>query len=264
MTAVTGTIAYPDGCRTDIPKSEHAMLPDQLPVPYQTVAVLFADIVGFTGLAEGLTPQTTIDLLRRYHARMADNVHAHGGTVAQYSGDAIMAIFGEPHAGTHDATNALTCAYGMLATIAHWNAKRRSRGRFPIHIGIGIHTGAVAVGKIGVERHAEQVVVGDTVNVACKLEALTRNLRTPLIVSHELVDAVTNEAQNARLLSQLQAHGLCEVPGRVGRIPIWVLPQGNEDSLMSGTRSSLSKVKLSTSHRRDQKSAHPPRSLSIR
>jgi class 3 adenylate cyclase len=225
MTAVTGTIARPDGCRTDLPRSEHSMSPDHLPVPYHTVAVLFADIVGFTGLAEGLTPAMTIDLLRRYHARMADNVRAHGGTVAQYSGDAIMAIFGEPHASAHDATNALTCAYGMLATIARWNAKRRLRGRFPIHIGIGVHTGAVAVGKIGVEHHAEHVVVGDTVNVARKLEALTRNLRTPLIVSHELVDAVTNETRDTRLITQLTAHGLCQVPGRVGRIPIWVLSE---------------------------------------
>ncbi len=189
----------------------------------ENVAVLFADIVGFTRLAEGVPPASTIDFLRRYHSRMAESVYAHDGAVAQYTGDAIMATFGVPHPGAHNATDALACGFDMLAAIARWNTKRRLRGRFPIEIGIGIHCGAVAVGEIGVERHLEQSISGDTVNVACKLEAMTRTTGTPLIVSHRLVDAVRGESHNCRILAPLIAHGRREVPGRRNQLSIWML-----------------------------------------
>ncbi len=190
---------------------------------YDGAAVLFADIVGFTGLVEGLPPDQTLDLLARYHARMAKAVYLHRGTVLQYSGDAIMAVFGVPVAGRQNATDALGCSYDMLAAIAQWNTRRRSRGRFPIDIGIGIHTGTVAVGKIGVNRHLERSVAGDTVNVARKLETMTRKTGTQLIVSVDTVTAVTREGGNDQMLAPLSQLGARVIPGRHSRMQVWTL-----------------------------------------
>lgn len=192
----------------------------------KNVAVLFADIAGFTGLSEGVSPVATLDLLRRYHARMAEAVIGHGGVVRQYSGDSILATFDAPSGEPRAATCSLACAYDMLATLACWNAKRRLRGRFPVNIGIGIHIGEVAMGEIGIGRHVEQSIAGDVVNVACKLERMTRKARQQLIVSHELFDAIEQDGGGVDLLSVLTACGDSKVPGRLNRVRIWGLHHG--------------------------------------
>ena len=198
---------------------------------YDSAAVLFADIVGFTGLVEGFPPEQTLDLLARYHARMAKAVYSHRGTVLQFSGDAIMAVFGVPVLGRQNATDALGCSYDMLAAIAHWNTRRSSRSRFPINIGIGIHTGTVAVGKIGINRHRERSIAGDTVNVARKLESMTRKTGTPLIVSVDTVIAVTREGGNDHILAPLSHLGHRAIPGRHSRIQVWSLARSTVPDL---------------------------------
>jgi adenylate cyclase len=195
-------------------------------VRIQSAAVLFADIVAFTRLAEGWSPGNTIDFLRRYQRRMAAEVFLKGGSVAQYSGDSIMAAFGAPDLTPRSASNALSCAFGMLEAIASWNAKRCARGRFPIQIGIGVHFGTVGIGSIGTDRHLEQAIVGDTVNVARKLEALTRKMGAALIASGDLLDAVSCERRGFRSVERLVPCGARTIPGRAGPIAVWVLPRG--------------------------------------
>lgn len=188
-----------------------------------TAAVLFADIVGFTSWAERVPPRTTMDFLRRYHEHMAQQVSLHGGWIVQRAGDAILAAFGTDGFFPCKATSALACGFSMLEELARWNARRGMRGRLPVQIGIGIHFGAVAIGTIGVVPRVERTIAGDTVNVACRLEEMTRTIGTRLIVSGALVEEVAHEGQETIVLQRLIDRGACAIRGRLNHIPIFVL-----------------------------------------
>jgi adenylate cyclase len=157
-------------------------------VRQQSVAVLFADIVGFTRLCEGLPPDEVIALLRAFHRRMADAVFAHDGTVEKYIGDALMATFGTPQTSASDARDAIACSETMLASLAAWNRERLAAGLPAIRMGIGIHHGEVVLGDIGDARCMEFAVLGDTVNVASHLESLCRQLGAKVVVSSALME----------------------------------------------------------------------------
>ncbi len=195
-------------------------------VSKQNVAVLFADIVGFTAIAEKQLPEEIIGLLREFHGRMARAVFAHGATVDKYIGDAIMVTFGTPHVGPRDATNALACANAMLRAVSEWNMERAAAGATPIEVGIGLHYGSAVLGDIGEERCLEYAVVGDTVNVASRLEALTRKLNTPLVISNDVVEAVRRETNNPdQALSGLARGPAANVSGRAGSVGVWTLSE---------------------------------------
>jgi adenylate cyclase len=154
------------------------------------LAVLFVDIVGFTRLSETTAPEETIALLRAFHARMQDVVFAHRGTLDKYLGDGLMATFGTPLPGPRDAAAALAAARDMAAAVRRWNGERRAQGATPIEIGIGVHWGPAVLGDIGGENRLEFATIGDTVNVASRLEALTRDLDVEIVVSGDLVRAM--------------------------------------------------------------------------
>jgi class 3 adenylate cyclase len=149
----------------------------------QTVAVLFVDIVGFTRMAEALPPEAVVRLLRQFHERMTAQIFTCGGTVEKYIGDAIFAVFGVPTASDSDAANALNCADMMLAALDRWNAERTRDGESPLAVGIGLNYGPVVLGDVGSVHSMSFTVIGDTVNTASRLQALTRTLKTPLVVS---------------------------------------------------------------------------------
>jgi adenylate cyclase len=170
----------------------------------QAVAVLFVDIVGFTRLAESLPPIALMEMLRQFHGRMADAVFQHEGTVDKYIGDALMATFGTPHPGPRDASNALACARAMAASVAVWNDERQVAGQEPIRVGIGAHFGPVVLGDIGSERTLEFAVVGDTVNVASRLEGLTRALQATAVISEDLYLQADREGFEAEVLQEFE------------------------------------------------------------
>ena len=161
----------------------------------QPVVVLFADIVGFTHVSEALPAERVIELLREFHGRMSRCVFEQDGTVDKYIGDAIMATFGTPLGGPDDGSRALACARAMVASVAEWNRERWAEGFSPIQIGIGLHYGPAVLGDIGGERRLEFTVVGDTVNVASRLEGLTRTLGVDVAISDELADRVEEEGR---------------------------------------------------------------------
>ena len=191
----------------------------------QHAAVLFADIVDFTRLSETLGPEGTIAFLREWHGRLGEIVFRNGGTLDKYIGDGLMATFGTPHPRRDDATRALEAALEMAAAArrpgagGERDASRRvetvpSAGAAPppdapgpsiptqVRIGIGLHFGPVVLGDIGNEHRLEFAVLGDTVNVASRLEGLTRELGVELVASRELVDRVREEGGLAvRLVS---------------------------------------------------------------
>src|SRR5437773_999409 len=184
----------------------------------QTVAVLFADIVGFTSMAERMAPEAVVAMLREYHERMTAQIFACGGTVEKYIGDAIFAVFGLPDAGSEDAVNALKCAELMITALAQWNIERRQQGEQPLAIGIGLNYGPAVIGDVGSEHSLSFTVIGDTVNTASRMQGLTRSLGTPLVVGDTLVSAVTAAPADGatELLLSLEDQGEQALRGRSG------------------------------------------------
>ena len=162
----------------------------------ENVAVLFADIVGFTAYADGRSPAEVIGTLRRFHERMEREIFRHEGTLDKYLGDGLMATFGTPFPGASDAGNALRCAQTMQGAIDDLNRERRHRGEPPIRISIGLHYGQVVLGDIGLNR-LEFAVIGTTVNAASRLESLTREFGCAIIASDDLVQRASAETSSS-------------------------------------------------------------------
>ena len=189
----------------------------------QDVAVMFVDIVGFTHMAGNQTPGEVIALLRQFHGRLEGLVFEHQGTLDKFLGDGLMATFGTPNTGPHDAANALRCGREMLAEIETWNLARKQAGAEPIKVSIGLHYGAVVLGDIGSERRLEYAVLGDTVNVASRLEVITRELGVTMVTSDDLVTAVRNDADadSIDLLTNLASAGPQQLRGRDEPVDTW-------------------------------------------
>lgn len=189
----------------------------------QRAAVLFVDIVDFTAMVESMEPERVFALLRSFHRRMCRIVFAHHGTIDKYIGDAVLATFGTPQTGPTDATNALHCAREMLQEMERWNEKRAARGAATVKVGIGIHYGPVVAGNIGDERRLEFTVIGDVVNVASRIERLTRSYAAPLIVSGDLIEAARREGDRTHeLLTAFTESRNSQVRGHRNPISIWV------------------------------------------
>jgi adenylate cyclase len=193
------------------------------PVRRQQVGVLFADIVGFTALAETMSPEDVMALLREYHGRMEREVFRHNGTLEKFIGDALLATFGVPRPSPHDATDALACARALLAELKRWNDERTAAGEQPIRIGIGVHYGPAVLGDIGSDRNMAFAVIGDTVNLGSRLQALTRELQCEAVVSSALMDALRREQGHTTIDSSLVDGGEQRIRGRDEPVHVWVL-----------------------------------------
>jgi adenylate cyclase len=187
----------------------------------QAVGVLFADLVGFTAMAEDMAPEEVMALLRAFHGRMEEEVFRHGGCLEKFIGDALLATFGIPDVGPRDATDTLACARGMLAALEAWNRERAAAGQPPLRMGLGLHYGQVVAGDIGSQRSMAFATVGDTTNVTSRLQALTRELDTSIVTSGALVAAVEREAADPALLKGLTARGSNVLRGRDTPIELW-------------------------------------------
>lgn len=137
----------------------------------QTITVLFADIRGFTAMSESENPEKIVGLLNRYFTAMSEIIFAHGGTLDKYIGDELMAIFGAPTATPQDADNAIQTAIDMQKRMGTLNKELKAEGFSPIEIGIGMNTGVATVGYIGSEQRSEYTAIGDTVNLASRLQS---------------------------------------------------------------------------------------------
>lgn len=188
----------------------------------QEVAVLFADIVGFTRYAESHTPEDVIALLRDFHAGLEEVVFAHGGTLDKYMGDGLMASFGTPAASPHDSANAIAAAFGMQERIAGLNAERSGRGQETIRLSVGVHYGAVILGDIGNVRRMEFAMLGDTVNVASRLEAATRIFDCRIIVSQRAMDAIGEASVRDGFRRRMRPHQGLMLRGRSEGADVWL------------------------------------------
>jgi adenylate cyclase len=168
-----------------------------------------------------MTPEEVMALLRAFHGRMEDEVFRHGGCLEKFIGDALLATFGVPDVGQRDATDTLACARGMLAALGAWNAERGAAGQPPLRMGLGLHYGPVVLGDIGSARSMAFATVGDTTNVASRLQALTRDLRASLVASQALVNAIERESADVALLKGLTGRGPHALRGRDASIDVW-------------------------------------------
>lgn len=157
----------------------------------QRSTILFSDVRGFTSTAEALGPRETVALLNEYFEEMVEAIFQYGGVLDKYIGDAMMALFGVPFQGARDADNAVAVANAMLRRLSALNQRRREAGRKVIDIGIGVATGDVVVGNIGSPRRMEYTVIGDSVNLASRLEGATKEYRVKVLLAQATAEALT-------------------------------------------------------------------------
>jgi adenylate cyclase len=154
------------------------------------ICVMFCDIRGFTARAEQLAPEEVITLLNEYFSALTAAIYKHGGTTNKFLGDGLLAFFGAPQPLANSEKSALEAAQDMLTSLEPLNRQLASAGKAPVAIGIGLHSGEVVLGHVGGRSHQEYTAIGDVVNIASRLEALTKELPYPVVCSSGVADAV--------------------------------------------------------------------------
>jgi adenylate cyclase len=140
----------------------------------QQITVLFADVVGFTTMSAKSHPEQVVEMLNRLFSVLTEIVFRHGGTLDKYIGDAIMALFGAPYVGDNDAQNAVNCALEMRDALVDINDDFAEIGFPRVNLSIGLNTGPATVGYIGSERRTDYTAIGDTVNLAARLQSAAK------------------------------------------------------------------------------------------
>lgn len=151
----------------------------------KTLTVLFTDLRSFTAMSEGMATAQVVPLLNAYFEEMVAVVFKHGGTLDKYLGDGLMIYFGAPLPQPDHALRAVRCAMDMLERLDALNQAHGLQGRPSLRMGIGIHTGTAVVGTMGASHRQEYTAIGSTVNLAARLEQLTKDYEFDIIVSEE-------------------------------------------------------------------------------
>jgi class 3 adenylate cyclase len=168
--------------------------------------VLFCDIRGFTALVDASSPEDIIELLNAWYTLMFDAITSHGGVVNQMLGDGLMVLFGAPHPLEDPCRNAVEAALEMIDMVAEYSAERVRLGKPGIEIGIGIATGPVIAGYTGTQDRATYTCIGETVNLAARLEQHTKVAARALLVDRATREALGDEL-HARSLGPVQLKG---------------------------------------------------------
>jgi len=173
----------------------------------QTVTILFADLRGSTALAERLGPEEVVAILNTYLRVMARAVIDAGGILDKFLGDGLMAIFGAMGDATHGADAATRAAQDLRAKLTTLNAGREARGEPVVRFGIGIHTGDVVLGAVGLPERSDYTAIGDTVNTASRMESLTKEFQVATVVSEVTAEHLDGAAPPLRPLGEAQVRG---------------------------------------------------------
>jgi adenylate cyclase len=173
---------------------------------YVDATAMFCDIRSFTSIAEAREPDETIELLNDYYTLMMDAIGGEGGVVNQIVGDGLMAIFGAPVACDDHRLRAVLAACQMVELIRLFNVEQAARGKVEIQIGVGVASGQVVAGYTGTLHRATYTCVGDTVNVAARLEAKTKELKRPILIDEDTLGGL-DESVAVEPQGELQLKG---------------------------------------------------------
>ncbi len=190
----------------------------RFPPTDKEVTILFADIRGFTTLAETMPPAETLEVLNTFIDGATHSVFNHGGTVDKYIGDCVMALFGAPLGKADDAPRAVCAAIEMVQNISSWKTDPSKQHLPEIKIGIGINTSTVLAGTVGSQDRIEYTVIGDGVNVASRVSDFTKKFNTPIILT-----AATYELLPDDLKQQCQLIGTEPLRGRATEVKCYGL-----------------------------------------
>ncbi len=206
----------------------------------QQVTILMSDLRGFTRLSRRLGPERTVAVLNRYLGRMTEVIDGCDGTINEFIGDAILVLFGAPVQGTDDAARAVTCAVAMQRALAELNDDSAELGIERLEMGIGLDTGEVVAGSIGSAQRAKYCVVGDTVNMAARIESLT-------VASQVLISASTAELIGGR--AQLEGPLRTIVKGRPEPLEVYEVRAMDGLAMPVSARDELSEVQVTATCR---------------
>jgi class 3 adenylate cyclase/GAF domain-containing protein len=175
-----------------------------------TASVLFADVRNFTGLAERLSAREAVETLNELFGELFEAVAAHDGVLDKFLGDGVMAVYGAPLSRGPDARNAVSSALAMIDALVAINARRRARGAPELQLGLGVTTGEVVAGTIGSPKRMDYTVIGDSVNLASRLQELTRDYGIDLLVCERTATLVEGRFK-VRLVDRIRVRGRANV-----------------------------------------------------
>lgn len=165
------------------------------------MTILFSDIRNFTTLSEAMTPDENFDFINRYLENMGPVIRAHNGFIDKYIGDAIMALFDDPD-------DAVRASLTMFETLERYNEARRQQGGDPVAIGIGLNTGSLMLGTIGEQHRMDGTVISDAVNLASRIESLTKTYKVGILISQFTYERLADaSAYDIRLVDTVTVKG---------------------------------------------------------
>jgi len=188
------------------------------------VTLLFSDIRNFTTMSENLPPEEVLKLLNEYFSEMIEVIFNYGGTLDKFIGDGVMVEFGAPLEDKHQELHAVLAAVHMQNRLEKLCDKWEKEGKPRLKMGVGIHTGLAVLGNIGSERRMEYTAIGDTVNVASRLERLTKKVEKPIIISKSVYDKVKDHFTFVDLKE-------VQIPGRKESIQAYSLDPHDQKDL---------------------------------
>ncbi|MFT5175403.1 MAG: PAS domain S-box-containing protein [Gammaproteobacteria bacterium] len=217
----------------------------------QTATVLFSDIRGFTAISENLGARSTVSMLNEYFTEMVEVIFQHKGILDKYIGDAIMAVFGTPFPTADDTDNAIIVANHMIKVLRILNARRRAAGDTPISIGVGISTGNLISGNIGSPKRMDYTVIGDSVNLAARLESATKYYGVAVLASESTLIASNGQHQFREL-------DLIVVKGKTKPVAVYEALDHHDDTTFVNMSATLAAFEQGLAHyrQRDFASAH--------
>ena len=185
-----------------------------------SATTLFADIRDFTGLSERLPAEEVVNILNRYYTRMVDVIVTEGGLVNKFGGDSLLAIFGVPIRQPDHALRAVRAAWQMTRALGEFNAEQLSLGLPALSIGVGIASGEVVAGNVGGKARLEYTVIGDPVNLASRLQTLTKELGEPVILSQQTQQEISLTSTKS---ADLHSLGKVDVRGKQQAVEVFAL-----------------------------------------
>ncbi|MEZ2236800.1 adenylate/guanylate cyclase domain-containing protein [Microcoleus sp.] len=193
------------------------------------MSILFSDIRDFTALSEGMTPQENFKFINAYLSRMEPGIIENHGFIDKYIGDAIMALFG------HSAVDAVQAGISMLHSLDDYNLYRVNAGYVPIKIGIGINTGSLMLGTVGATNRMDSTVIGDAVNLAARVESLTKSYGVSMLITQNTFSKLTNFPRDC-----IRNIGHVRVKGKSNLVTIYEVFEADKPEVKEGKSRTLS------------------------